>query len=380
MKSIKAPQLNSIMDLVNKREGHIHVLVGPRQVGKTTTVKQLSENSGLVSKYISADGEVSRPKSWLSLQWQMSLGEGVELLIIDEIQKVENWAEEAKRFWDQRGESSPRLILLGSSSLSLHRGLSESLTGRYILHRVYHWDFESSQKLLNELDLKKYLEHGGYPGSYEFIENKFEWLSFVKDSIITPVIEKDILSMVHVKSPALFRQSFDLICSYASQEISYTKLLGQLQDKGNTDLVKNYIKLFEAAFLVKSLEKYSGKIIKKRSSSPKLYPLAPALYSQAIDMQFDEEYYGHAFELFILMELLKFPGSVYYWRERSYEVDFILEIGNKLIAVEVKYTSLPESTKGLEEFVTKFENVVPLIINKDNYRAKLKLISDLVFS
>jgi len=156
--------------------------------------------------------------------------------------------------------------------------------------------------------LKTYLEYGGYPGSYEFIDNKFEWLSYMKDSIITPVIEKDILSMVHVKSPALFRQSFDLICSYAAQEISYTKLLGQLQDKGNTDLVKNYIELFEAAFLVKSLEKYSGKIIKKRSSSPKIFPLAPALYSQAIDMQFNDEYYGHSFEAFVLMELIRLRG------------------------------------------------------------------------
>jgi predicted AAA+ superfamily ATPase len=224
------------------------------------------------------------------------------------------------------------------------------------------------------MTLKEFLVYGGYPGSYQLKENRIDWLDYIKYSIIDPVIGKDILSLVHVKSPALFKQCFELICSYAAQEISYTKLLGQLQDKGNTDLVKHYIELFEAAFLIKSLHKYSGKEIKRRASSPKIIPLCPALYSVTKDADYSDEDFGHAFEVVIGAYLNSLPGKLYYWRERNYEVDFVYQFGKKLWAIEVKYGQM-RSLKGLEKFLERFPSASTYVVTPNNFQEFFKTIS-----
>lgn len=300
----------------------------------------------------------------MRLQWNEALNQKSNLLVIDEIQKVENWSETVKDLWDSRKQNF-KLVLLGSSSLSIHKGLTESLAGRYRLHPFYHWGIRDSQ-LLSPMFLKEYLLYGGYPGSYLLLKNPDDWLDYIKSSIVAPVIGKDILSLVHVKSPAFFKQSFDLICSYPAQEISYTKLLGQLQDRGNTDLVKHFIELFEAAFLIKSLQKYSEKIIKKRNSSPKLLPLCPALFSITKDACYDDEDFGRAFEVLVGAYLNSLPGQLYYWREKNYEVDFIYEYKKEVHAIEVKYGK-NKSTKGLEKFLDQFPKAKTYIISQDNY-------------
>lgn len=354
----------------------IHVIIGPRQVGKTTAVKQISSSIGLSTKYVSADGQISRAPEWLTIEYNNALNESVELFIVDEIQKVENWTEALKCVWDSRESGGMKVVVLGSSSLDLHRGLSESLAGRFFLHRFFHWNIAETNNLFT-MSLEDYLKYGGYPGSYALLENKKDWLHYIKNSIVDAVVSKDILAFASVKSPALFRQAFDLICSYAAQEISYTKLLGQLQNKGNTDLVKNYIQLFESAYLIKSLQKFSLKPNKKKSSSPKLFPLCPALYSSAVDLDCNDEYFGHAFEILILNLLLKLPGEVYYWRERNAEVDFIYKEGSKIYAIEVKYSKM-RGNRGLEEFISKYPQAKTFIITKDNYEDIIAKLSDLV--
>jgi len=366
MSEVTLPKTLKIADELNNHSDFIHVVVGPRQVGKTTALSQIQSLVNKSSKMISADGEVLRSPAWLQIEWDQALDENIELLIIDEIQKVENWSERIKKIWDQN-KSQISLVLLGSSSIEIHKGLSESLAGRFKLHPFYHWDFEETLLLNPETTLKQYLRFGGYPGSYSIISDLVEWLSYIKYSIIDPVIGKDILSLVHVKSPALFKQCFDLICSYAAQEISYTKLLGQLQDKGNTDLVKHYISLFEAAFLVKSLEKFSAKATKKRCSSPKLLPLCPALYSVTIDADYDQNDFGRAFEVMIGSMLNKLPGELYYWRERNFEVDFVYQFGKSIHAIEVKWGK-DRSTKGLEKFLQHFPNAKTHLVTPENFQ------------
>lgn len=373
MEYIKRDIEDSLLDKIKSLPELIHVIIGPRQVGKTTAIKKVISAYKKTSKYITADGTQFKTASWLELEWGMALSEKVDLFVIDEIQKVESWSEAIKKIWDSRPSNSPKLVLLGSSSLEIHKGLSESLTGRFLNHRFYHWDFSESKK--NKLDkIEDYLIYGGYPGSYALIKDPETWLKYIKESIVDTVINKDILSMTHVKSPALFRQCFDLACLHAAQEISYTKLLGKLQDRGNTDLVKHYLELFESAYLIKQLYKFNNKKLNIRRSSPKIIPLCPALYSSAIDLDFKEKNYGHAFEILICNKLMQLPGSLYYWREGSYEVDFIYTKGSSIYAIEVKYKNI-KKTKGLEAFIKKYPDSKPLVINVDNYKDVIKTIA-----
>jgi predicted AAA+ superfamily ATPase len=349
------------------KNGLLQVIIGPRQVGKTTTVlKYLEENHSDKFLFFSADEVFNATSKWILEIWAKARSEN-KMLVIDEIQKCENWSAVIKKLWDEdkRNKKSFPCILLGSSSLEIQKGLTESLTGRFQLHKAYHWNHEESKKAYG-LSFEDFLKFGGYPGSYNF-KNRDEWAKYVKQSIILTVIEKDILQYHSVKSPALFKQAFEIIMSYPAQEISYTKLLGQLQDKGNVELIKYYLSLYEGAFLVKVLEKYSAKKVITKSSTPKILPLAPCLYYLEILDEYKKEELGRVFELVVGAQLVRIDESLYYWREGSDEVDFVLKKGRKLYAIEVK-SGRKKSPKGLGKFKEKFPEAKLIMITFDNYK------------
>lgn len=370
-KLIHLPFVEKVKEEIDQENPLIQVVIGPRQVGKTTGIKILIkewEEMGIPCSYYSADEDISQSPSWPLEKWsETKVKSSNSILIIDEIQKVENWPNIIKMLWDeQQGKKEQiKLILLGSSSLSIQKGLSESLAGRFRLHKVFHWNFEESKKAYN-LNIEEYLIYGGYPGSYPYIKNNKSWLSYIKDSIINPVIGKDILSVSKVKSPALFKQCFDILCSYPAQELSYNKLLGQLQDKGNTDLVKHYIHLFSEAFLITSIFKYSGKKVISRSSSPKILLGCPALYSVTLDGELNQEERGRSFELIVGASLNRLPGDLYYWRHGKKEVDFVYQFGKKLLAIEVK-SGRRKSPSGLLEFKKHFPESETFLLTPDNF-------------
>jgi predicted AAA+ superfamily ATPase len=345
----------------------IQILVGPRQVGKTTGVRQLIAQSEPNAHYANADDLLVSDRNWLLEQWQRALllGEGA-LLVIDEIQKVLNWSETIKSLWDKQ-PGRLRVLLLGSSSLQIQSGLTESLAGRFELTRVHHWTFAELQTAFG-YDLERYLTFGGYPGAVPFESDPDRWYAYMKDAIVEAVIGKDILQNRKVANPALFRQAFEILCHYPAQEISYTKLLGQLQDKGNTDLIKYYIELYSGAFLIYALQKYTPKTWLSRSSSPKMLPACPALYSMntPITATRDAEKRGRAFELAVGVELLQQPGKLLYWREHTAEVDYIYQHREQLYAIEVK-SGRKKSSKGLETFCAQTPKALRVIVTPENF-------------
>jgi len=348
----------------------IQVLVGPRQVGKTTGMRQLLKRTSGKYHYANADDLLVTDRTWLLEQWQKALllGDGT-LLVIDEIQKIPNWSEAIKSLWDVQPRRL-RVVLLGSSSLQIQSGLTESLAGRFELTRIYHWTFTELKDAFG-YDLERYLLYGGYPGAVAYEDDYDRWYAYLKDAIVEAVIGKDILQNRKVANPALFRQAFEILCRYPAQEISYTKLLGQLQDKGNTDLIKYYLALYAGAFLIYSLEKYSNKGWLTRSSSPKILAACPALYTMTAGPRAlaEPDQRGRVFELAVGAELLQLPGELFYWRENNAEVDFVYDYQGRLYAIEVK-SGRKKSAKGLEAFMHHFPQAFPVILTPDNF-AKL---------
>ena len=345
----------------------IQVVVGPRQVGKTTGVRQLLAQGTWPHHYANADDVLVSDRSWLLEQWQQALlqGEGA-LLVVDEIQKVANWPETIKALWDAK-PGRLRVLLLGSSALQIHAGATESLAGRFELLRVHHWTY-AELKAAFDYDLPRYLAWGGYPGAVSLEHDPDRWYAYMKDAIVEAVIGKDILQSHKVTNPALLRQAFQILCAYPAQEISYTKLLGQLQDRGNTDLIKHYTALYGGAFMLHALQKYSPKAWLTRSSSPKMLPACPALFSMVagVGVAKNTEERGRAFELAVGAELLQQPGQVFYWRERNDEVDFIYQDRDALYAIEVK-SGRKKSVKGLDAFVAQVPQALRAIVTPENF-------------
>jgi len=149
-----------------------------------------------------------------------------------------------KRLWDEdsRLGHDLKVVLLGSAPLLVQRGLSESLTGRFEVLRVSHWSFGEMRSAFG-FSLDDYLYFGGYPGAAPLASDPGRWVRYVLDALIETTISRDVLLMTRVDKPALLRRLFELSCRYSGQVLSYTKMLGQLQDAGNSTTLAHYLDL-----------------------------------------------------------------------------------------------------------------------------------------
>lgn len=353
--------------LIKEKHPLIQVILGPRQVGKTYTVLSWIKKNKIKAHYHLGEESLGNT-NWLQEIWQEAeLDKNCDLVIVDEIQKIENWSEKIKELWDKQKlkKRKLKLLLLGSSSLDLQRGLSESLTGRFEMVRAWHWNWSEIQKLNSKIKLAEFLNFGGYPGSYPLIKNKTRWQQYMKESIVETIITKDILYHIQVKSPALFRQLFYNLGSFIGQTASYNKLLGQLQDRGNIDLIKHYLDLYEKAFLIKLIFKYSKNELRKKSSSPKILFMTTSLASFHLQSP-SPELLGRYFESTVGSDLVRAGLEPSYWNEGDYEVDFILEYQSKLIAIEVK-SGRNKKSKSLEVFYEKHKPHQVIFVTFENY-------------
>ena len=362
--------LKFIRDLdvkIQADSGLLQVLLGPRQVGKTSTVLDYLERTHAGSfHYVSADQEIHTGDPWIRQHWDYALSRQ-QLLVIDEIQKCENWSETLKALWDlaKRNKKHARCLVLGSSSLKIQKGLSESLTGRFQLTHAHHWNVTESAQGYG-LSFEDFLKYGGYPGSYQFLSDGNQWRDYVALSIIGTVIEKDILQFHNVRSPALFKQAYEIISAFPAMEISYNKLLGQLQSRGNVELIKHYLELYQGAFLIGCLGKYAANAIRIKSSSPKIIPLAPCLYFVNHLKDYDSDERGHIFEALVGSQLVRTGESVYYWREGKFEVDFVVKRGRSVWAIEVK-SGRRKVFDGVKAFCKVHHEAKSVLITPDIY-------------
>lgn len=366
----------TLRNRLDEKLNFIQVVIGPRQIGKTTGLHQIVKQWKGPSLYVTADEVVSPSSDWLRLQWQRACQQGENtLFVVDEVQKIPEWSGLIKFLFDQeRSSRKLKIVLLGSASLSLQKGLAESLAGRYELIPVHHWGLEECHQAFG-WGISEFLKFGGYPAAAELINDTNRWQSFIRNSIIEPVLIKDILGITTINKPSLFRQTFELSMSYPAQEISYQKLLGQLQESGNVTTIKHYLELLEGAFLLKSLYKYSGSEVRKKGSSPKILPLNIALihaFKNPNTANDDPEWRGRIFETAIGGALSHANGDLYYWREGNFEVDYVLKLEGKLFAIEVK-SGRKRHSKGMEKFLTKYPECIPLIIDFKKGEALLRL-------
>ena len=330
----------------------IQVVLGPRQVGKTTAVSQLTASLKMGYLYASADSVPATDSHWVEQQWEtarliMKRDHAEEfLLVIDEIQKIDDWSEVVKRQWDSDTRSGLNLkaILLGSSRLLLQQGLSESLAGRFEMIHMDHWSYSEMREAFG-WDADRYVWFGGYPGSAELVNDERRWKDYVRNALIETSISKDILMMTRIEKPALLKRLFELGCLYSGQILSFTKIMGQLTDAGNTTTLSHYLELLDTAGLLGGIGKYAGDAIRKRASSPKFQVHNTALISAQRSETMGEvvirpEQWGRMVESAVGAHLLnRSPtGSfrLHYWRDGNDEMDFILERGGKVMGLEVK--------------------------------------------
>ena len=374
-------QAGVLLDRLAESRRFLQVVAGARQVGKTTLVQQVLEASGRPYLHASADEPALRDAAWLAAQWDRGRiaaaesGKAGAVLALDEVPKVTGWSETVKRLWDEdtRARRPLRVILLGSSPLLMQRGLTESLAGRFEVLHLPHWSYREMREAFG-FSLEQYLYFGGYPGAAPLIGEPARWRRYLLDSLIETTIARDVLLMTRVDKPALLRRLFELGCRYSGQVLSYTKMLGQLQDAGNTTTLAHYLELLGGAGMLTGISKYSGKAVRQRGSSPKLQVLNTALMTAQSglspgDARADREFRGRLIESAVGAHLANSAttgtGELFYWRDRNREVDFVFRQGKVLVAIEVKSGRRPDVLPGLGAFAEAFRPARTLLVGGD---------------
>lgn len=370
----------------------IQVVMGPRQVGKSTVVKQVLQDLNIPFQLFAADNVPASNTAWVSNCWaavrSLKDNKGWEsvILIIDEIQKIQNWSEAVKKEWDDDtfNDRNIKVLLLGSSRVMLEKGLSESLGGRFEEIRMTHWSYQEMRECF-DFSLDQYLFYGGYPGAAELTKDPDRWEQYIQSAIIDATINKDILMDTPVSKPALLRQTFELGASYSGELLSLTKMLGSLQDAGNTVTLAGYINLLDESGLLCGLQKYSIDTARRRASIPKFQ-----VYNNALKMVYnphtfeeaimDRKGWGRILEsgigAWLVGQAFVHRFEVFYWRDRADEVDFILRKKGTVIAIEVK-SNAEKNTDGLNVFREKFNPKSAFIVGDGGIRAEDFLMMDI---
>lgn len=370
----------------------IQVVMGPRQVGKSTVVKQVLADIKQPYQFFSADNVPASNTAWISNCWtatrSLKEANGWEdaIIVIDEIQKISNWSEAVKKEWDDDTfhDRNIKVLLLGSSRVLLEKGLSESLAGRFEEIRMSHWSYVEMHDAFG-ITLNQFLFYGSYPGAASLINDPDRFQQYVQSAIIDATINKDILMDTPISKPALLRQTFELGAAYSGELLSLNKMLGSLQDAGNTATLAGYINLLGESGLLCGLQKFSIDTARRRASIPKLQVYNNALktvytpysFEQAIT---DHRVWGRIFEsgigAYLISQAFVHHFEVFYWRERNDEVDFILRKNSSLIAIEVK-SNAQKRTEGLEKFKTLFNPRSAFIVGDGGITAEEFLSMDI---
>lgn len=376
----KRIEFNILARRVAEPRRFIQVVVGPRQVGKTTLVKQVLDECAVPHLHFSADNVPASGSSWIADCWdtaraRMAAGKEKEfLLVIDEIQKIAQWSEVVKREWDADTWNGVglKVILLGSSRVLLEKGLSESLAGRFEEIRMTHWSYKEMNDAFG-MSLDEYVFYGGYPGAVGLTDDADRWENYIGSAIVDATINKDILQNQVVTKPALLRQAFELGSSYSSRELSLNKLMGELQDAGNTTTLSSYFRMLSDSGMLTTLHKFAVNQARKRASAPKFQVYNNALRAIYNDYSFAQAlenrriwgmYFESAIGAHIVCRAFTDRYDAYYWRDGNNEVDYVIQKKDKVVAIEVKSND-ESSSVGIEAFKKKFNPYRVVVVGKN---------------
>ena len=388
----KRAEYQIIKNRLEEPRKFIQVVMGARQIGKSTVVKQVLKDLDLPYLFYSADNVPASNTAWVSDCWEAvrslkrSNNWESAILVIDEIQKVSNWSEVVKKEWDDDtfNDRNIKVLLLGSSRVRLEKGLSESLAGRFEEIRMGHWSYIEMRDCFG-WSLDQYIFYGGYPGAAPLVDDEDRFQQYIQSAIIDATINKDILMDTPIGKPALLRQTFELGAAYSGELLSLNKMLGSLQDAGNTSTLSGYLNLLAESGLLCGLQKYSIDMARRRASIPKLQVYNNALKTVYSPMPFnqavlDRKSWGRIFEsgvgAYLVSQAFVHRFDVFYWRERNDEVDFILRKKNSLVAIEVKGNA-EKRTEGLDKFREFFKPTSSFIVGDGGIKAEEFMSMDL---
>jgi len=353
-------------------KGKVIILYGPRQVGKTTLIKQIQKKYSVISLYLNCDEPDIRDAlcNKTSTQIRNFFG-NKKLILMDEAQQVKNIGQTLKLIVDNFPDI--QVIASGSSSFELSNEILEPLTGRKFEFILYPISLSELTQIYSKLEISRLLEtfliYGMYPEILLNLENRDENLK----SIARSYAYKDILKFQNIKNPDALEKLLRALALQIGGEVSYNELAQTVGIDKNT--VSNYIQILEKAFIIYRVGTFSRNLRNEIKKLRKIYffdtGLRNALINNLNNLDLRQDV-GGLWENFWIMERIKYlsysgrEANYYYWRTRQgQEIDFIEEMDGKISAYEIKWNL--RKFKAPKIFIETYKNSEVKMINKSNF-------------
>ncbi|MCK9378759.1 MAG: ATP-binding protein [Candidatus Moranbacteria bacterium] len=356
-------------------KGKIIIIYGPRQIGKTTLVKQITEKYLENSAYFNCDEPDIREsltnKTSTELNDFLNLKQ-TQLIVLDEAQRVRNIGITLKLIADNFPET--QIIATGSSSFDLANEISEPLTGRKNEFHLHAFSLEELKQIYSEIEIDRLLENRMVFGMYPEIILKKDDLEKSLKSLARSYLYKDVLQYQNIKNPEILEKLLQALALQVGSEVSYNELAGTIGVDKNT--VANYIQILEKAFVIFRLNPFSRNLRSEIKKLRKIYfydnGIRNALINNLNPLNLRQDN-GALWENFMLSERVKYSNNhsldknLYFWRTRQkQEIDFLEEENGVLSAFEFKWKkdkfSVPKA------FSDAYPDVKVALVNRKNYK------------
>lgn len=320
-------------------------ILGPRQVGKTTLVREYFKNQTnivfLDLEIISDLDKLNDPELFLKRNEDKTI-------IIDEVQRKPELFPLLRALIDQKRVPG-RFVILGSATPALIKQSSESLAGRLAYLELFPIGYNELPKTISQDDL---WFRGGFPNSLlaptTYISN--EW----KRNFIKSYVERDLILLGMSANSLVLERLWTMLANLNGQILNYSVISNSLGIAVNT--VKNYLDFFESAFLIKRLYPFSFNLNKRLVKSPKVYILDTGILHGLLRIESLNDLYGNSligaswenFVIFQIFQLVKHKSEIYFYKTHAgAECDLVIVKGlQPIISIEIKFSSTPGKTRG----------------------------------
>lgn len=369
-----------LKNLIEKRlyRNKAIIVIGPRQVGKTTLLKMLvSDTKNKVLEWNCDEPDVRRRLTEpTSTELKAEIGDA-NLILIDEAQRIKNIGITLKLLIDNYPEK--QVIATGSSAIEMSNSINEPLTGRKYEYVMYPFSCEELFNEFGEQEEQRMLERRLIYGSYpEVVNNSGEERETLTE-LVGSYLYKDIFSFQDVRKPEIIEQLLQALALQIGSEVSYNEL-GRLLGL-NTATVQRYIDLLEKSYVVFHLRSFSRNVRSELKKSRKIY-----FYDNGVRNALIGDYKplalrndtGVLWENYIIAERLKhnaynsFYGKSYFWRtQQQQEIDYIEDIDGVLHTYEFKWNE-GKHPRLTDTFAKAYPDHTFTVVSPENYRSFVK--------
>lgn len=363
----------------------VQAVVGPRQVGKSTLIRQVLEKLEAPTVFLSCKSVQYRQTGWIHKEWEiarlLAKHHGHCVIAVDDAQRLPGWAPLLCQLHkeDLEQQRDIRIVITGSSELELLQQLKDKFPQSHEVIRAGYWTYPEMRCAFN-WGIEQYLFYGGLPRSGDEPSDDETWLNWIRELMFDNLLKEDVKAVAPAQNHEAIFDYFKVSSVHSGNIMSYAQLAQKLPFTVKPTTLANYQKVLSRAGISNGLARIQDGGEISRSGSPKLQLSSNAWLTGMMNSRFDKlrsqgVIWKQVFKSAVGAHLLNFAQenaySVHYWFDRQHRVDFVLKKNDALVPIVVMPGDVKQGTDAIQAFAKN--NAMPhaIILQAGNDDASL---------